>query len=51
MFEFHKVSFEVKIRQNVGETSDTIKNKECLTLLLRRQLTQRMFPPGPVQVL
>ena len=46
MFDFYDINFEVKIRQNVGQILETMKNKGT-----SRLVTQRMFPPGSVRVL
>ena len=33
MFDFYKVNFEVKIRQNVGQICEIIKNKDISLLV------------------
>ena len=48
MLDFHEVNCEAKIRQNLVQIWETIKNKDMSHHVT---MTQRIIPPGPVQVL
>ena len=47
MFDFYKVNFEDKIRQNIGKIFETIKNKDMSRLVTM----ETSYPPVPVPVL
>ena len=52
MLDFHEVNCEVKIRQNIVQIWETIKNKDMSRhVTMREALMQRIIPPGSVQVL
>ena len=47
MFDFYKVNFEDKIRQNIGKIFETIKNKDMSPLVTM----ETAYPPVSVPVL